>query len=562
MQTLATALHDQDFGHLRIIAELWGLDLSGGTAGEAADNLARSMLDGTLLAEVIDSLSTPAREALHALLRNQGRLALTDLTRKFGPLRQMGPGRRDREQPWRIGTSAIEALWYRGLVARAFMDTPTGPQEFGYIPRDLAALMRAPEAELKGLRVQPIAQPDETRSATDVAVDDLVTLLAALRRQPATAAGLSPDRLQALQPFLYQPHSARLLLACLIEDHLLVDERLTPDPEAVRAFLDCSRSEILKRVRNIWRESRAWNDLAQVPHLRSAGGEWPNDPLVTRRAILDFLNGLTIGEWWDLSDFIQVVHDTRPGFQRPAGDFDSWYLQDTRTGSFVRGLAHWHAVEGSLIYGIITGPLHWLGMLDLGSSEPSGPAIAFRLTPGFDPASEREAPASTRRMGTPPPTRVLPDGVIIVPRYSSPALRYQIARISAWESRDTEGYRYRLTPDGLALASSQGLQPSHVRAILEGASGSPLPRSLAQALERWSARGTQARLERLLVFRVEHPDVLQELRANRSTARFLRQELGPRSVCVAEKDWRRLCEAAARLGILIEPPDPPGGTSG
>jgi hypothetical protein len=562
MQTLALALRDQDFGQLRIIAELWGLDLSGGSAAEAADNLARAMLDDALLAEVVDSLPAPARDALEALLRNQGRLPLADLTRKFGPLRQMGPGRRDREQPWRNETSSIEALWYRGLMGRAFFDTPTGPQEFGYVPRDLAALMPAPRAASKALSVHPITQPAEVRFAADFAVDDLVTLLAALRRQPVAVTVLTSDRLQAFLPFLYQPRSASLLVACLVEERAVADDRLTPDPEAVRALLDCPRPQILERVRKSWRESEVWNDLAQVPHLRPAGGEWPNDSLVSRRAILEILRGLTVGEWWDLSDFIQAVYDTKPAFQRPAGDFDSWYLQDTRTGSFVRGLGHWHAVEGSLIHGVISGPLHWLGMVDLGLSGPDGPAIAFRLTPGFDPSSGHEASHSARGTGPGPRTQVRPDGLISVPRYCPPALRYQIARICAWESRDADGYRYRLTPDGLALAISQGLQPTQVRTILESASGSPLPKSLIMALERWSTEGTQARLERMLVFNVAQPALLEELRANRSTARFLRQELGPRSAAVAERDWRRLCEAAARLGILIEPPDPPGGESG
>jgi hypothetical protein len=140
-------------------------------------------------------------------------------------------------------------------------------------------------------------------------------------------------------------------------------------------------------------------------------------------------------------------------------------------------------------------------------------------------------------------------------------MRYQIARICDWESRDAETYNYRLTPNGLAAAASQGLQPSHVRTILESASGSPLPRSVALALERWSESGTQARMERMLVFTVEKPALLEDLRANRSTARFLHELLGPRSARVAERDWRKLCEAAARLGILIEPPHPTDGSA-
>lgn len=556
MKTLAVALQDQDFGHLRIIASLWGLDLPGGSAPEVAADLARSMLDPVLLNEIIDSLPAPAREALETVLRNQGRLPLAELTRTYGPLRQMGPGKRDRERPWQHGASPIEDLWYRGLIARAFLDTPTGPQEFGYVPRDLVARLPTPKPAHEILRVESTAQPADVRLATSFAVDDLVTLLAALRRRPAPSGMLSPDRLQGLQTFLHQPASARLLLACLLEEQVLTDDRLIPDPEAVRDFLDCDRPEILRRMQNAWRAAESWNDLAQVPQLHAASGEWPNIPRVSRQAILDLLGRLAIATWWDLGGFIQAVHDMSPAFQRPAGDFDSWYLQDAQTGAFVRGLAHWHAVEGALLYSVITGPLHWLGMLDLGHSGPDRPAIAFRLTPAFEQSSTKESTSSPYRTEHIPSTQVRPDGLITVPRLCSPSVRYQIARISAWESRDAETYRYRLTPGGLALAASQGLQPIHVRTILENATGSRLPKSVITALERWAEEGTQARLERMLVFTVERPALLEDLRRNRSTGRYLRDTLGPRSASVTERDWHRLREAAARMGILIEPPGP------
>lgn len=559
MQTLAHALHDQDLGQLRIIADLWGFDLPTGSTAEAASDLAGSMLDRALLAEIIDALPPAAHEAIWALLRNQGRLPMTDLSRKFGPLRQMGPGRRDREQPWRKGASPIESLWYRGLIARAFFDTPTGPQEFGYIPPDLADLLPTPEAAKGVLDLDPIAQPEDVRHASDLAVDDVVTILAALRRRPAASKGLTSDRLQALHPFLHQPQSALLLIACLLEDRVLVGGRLAPDPEAVRSLLDSSRSEILTRVRTAWQSAEGWNDLAQIPHLRPGSGAWPNDPLVSRQAVLNLLAGLKSGQWWNLSQFIQAVHESSPGFQRPAGDFDSWYLQDARTGSFLRGLAHWDLVEGALIHSMITGPLYWLGMLDLGLAAPGGPAVAFRLTPGFVLGSEFEAHTLTERGEGATSAQVRPDGLISVSRLSAPSLRYQIARICAWESRDTKAYHYRLTPGGLALAAAQGLEPSHVRTILEGASQSPLPKQVIESIGRWAELGTRARLERMLVFSVEDPELLGKLRANRATARYLRQSLGPTSASVAERDWPRLCEAATRMGILIEPPD--GGGS-
>jgi len=554
MPTLAVALQDQDPGYLRIVAALWGLDLRRGSAAMLAGELSRAMLDPGLLSEIIDGLPPLAYAALEAVQRNEGRLPLADLTRKYGPLRQMGPGRRDREQPWRNGPSALEALWYRGLIARSFLDTPAGPQEFGYIPDDLLAQLPATEAGPETITPKPATQLEQVWPTADWAVDDLVTLLAALRRRPPAANSLSAERVEGLVPFLHQPTSIQLLVSCLVEKGVLPGDKLKPDPEAVRELLDSNRCDILDRLRRTWTGTKRWNDLAHIPHLRVAQGGWPNDPLVSRQAILEFLGQVAPGEWWDLAGFIQSVEDIRPFFQRPAGAFDSWYLQDTRTGAFLRGLGHWHAVEGALIHGLITGPLHWLGMADLGSTGSDGPIVAFRLTPAFAALSRpvSSSPPSTPEIGAQVILR--PDGLITVPRLAPPVVRYQIARFCAWEARGSEVYQYRLTPDSLRAASEQGLQVGHARAILSSASETELPQSLSRALDRWAERGTEARLERLLVFRVGQAAVLEELRTNRATNRFVREVLGPTSACVAERDWRKLCEAAARLGILIEPP--------
>ncbi len=117
MQPLLRTLQDHDLGHLRIVAELWGLDLSPGSPLEIARALAAAMLQPSALHEVVDGLPADTGQALQALKASGGRMPLADLTRRFGPLREIGAGRRDREKVWRQPTSPLEALWYRGLLA-------------------------------------------------------------------------------------------------------------------------------------------------------------------------------------------------------------------------------------------------------------------------------------------------------------------------------------------------------------------------------------------------------------------------------------------------------------
>jgi hypothetical protein len=135
------------------------------------------------------------------------------------------------------------------------------------------------------------------------------------------------------------------------------------------------------------------------------------------------------------------------------------------------------------------------------------------------------------------------------------ANRYQIARWAAWDTLEANGYVYRITPRALEAAGKQGLQAGQVLAILKAACSASVPDPLVRAIERAAARGTEARLQSLVVLRVSSPHLLDELRRRRATARYLGESLGRDAVTLRSDDWQALCDAAARLGLLIEPPE-------
>jgi len=47
-----------------------------------------------------------------------------------------------------------------------------------------------------------------------------------------------------------------------------------------------------------------------------------------------------------LNAFIQAIKQTQPDFQRPAGDYDSWYLYDINAQTYLRGFEYWDQVDG------------------------------------------------------------------------------------------------------------------------------------------------------------------------------------------------------------------------
>jgi hypothetical protein len=552
MRSLLHTLRDYDLGHLRILAELWGIDLPPGPASQAAETLARTMLDPAMLTEITDSLPTHIHDAYEYLLRLGGRVPISDFIRRYGPLREMGAGRRDREKPWRDTASPVEALWYRGLIARAFVDTPSGPREFVFIPSDLADLLPKPALPLSEPPGEPIEPPPKSQPASSVAVDDTTTLLAALRRDPVDTIELTPGQRECASHYLFQPDSLDLLLTLLREEEILIDRPLRPNPPSVRSYLEIPRTEALRKLILAWERSSTWNELAHVPHLTCTNEVWPNDPLASRRTVLGYVSQIPLRSWWDLNSFITALRDRQPGFQRPAGDFDSWYLRDIRNGNFLQGFEHWDAIEGAMLRYLITGPMHWLGIADLGSTSDGGPVTSFRLTPAAATLSDPQAPLAIKESTA--SATVHSDGRVVVPRRALRALRYQIARFSSWEPIDEVNYYYRLTPTGLETAASQGLELSHVVSILENAGEEAIPEPLKRALERWVDRGSEGRFRRETILQVRDPSVLSELQRDQATARYLREVLGPTVAIVHEKDLTLLRSASARLGILLDPP--------
>jgi len=549
MPSLGRTLQDLDPGHLRIIAELWGIDPPRGAGPEAGATLSGQMLEPGLAVEVAQTLPVASGEALAFLLGRGGRAALAELGLRFGPLRIVGPGRRDREQPWRHSPAALEGLWYRGLIGLGFYETPTGPQEFAFIPEDLLEVLRPLSPPAPGL-ASPSSPPDSTLEAGGGA-DDAVTLLAALRRRPARGDSLAPDRTRYLERFLIHPESLGLLVALLRDLAVLIPAPLRPDPARARELLAARRSSVEWRLLEAWRRTSA-NDLAGVPRLAAPKGEWPNDPITSRNALQALLDEWPARQWYSLEGLVTSVRERHPAFLRPGGDFDSWYLLDPVTGRFLRGLDHWDRVEGAFLRHTITGPLHWLGAADLGLSEGGLQPTHFRLRIGTDVEATR---TEDLEMPQPPPARISPDGRVLFPAHSSLAHRYQVARFANWIRRDPVGYGYRITPRALAAAASQGLDARRVMALVETASRRPIPAPLRKGIERWAERGLEASLETLLILRVRDPATLRRLRSDPSTGRFVEEILGPTAARVRSRDLEALLAAAARRGLLIEPPE-------
>jgi len=548
---LSQSLQNQDPGFLRIVFELWGMEQEPDGESDLSFRQAihrfASSLDQGLVLKVVEALPLEAREALNDLARNEGKLPWQMFTRRYGQVRHMGPGRRDRERPYLKPASPAEILWYRALVGRAFMDTPDGPQEFAFIPRELMGLLPAPPSaqEAPPGRVASPSERAHVIAGDDRILDHACTLLAALRLNLGFD---SPEFVRASWP-LSSPYAIppQVLQTLLIAAGLVHAVDRLPLPEATRQFLEMPRPQALTFLVQAWLESPIFNELRLLPGL-ILEGEWQNDPLRARSAILEFVRRLPQATWWSLSAFVAAIKHTQPDFQRPAGDYDAWYIRSQASGAFLRGFDHWDDVDGALIRYLISGPMYWLGLVDLAAPSAQARPTAFRLSPW----------AASLLNGTPPSglkaedesLLVSSDGRVRVPRLAPRVARYLIARFCLWEGADDEVYSYRITSASLRRARQQGLKITHLLTVLRRHALS-LPPSLMRALERWEEHGSEVRLERATILRVRTPQILQDLRKS-PAARYLGDLLGPTVVTVKSGAADKVLAALVEMGYLGE----------
>jgi hypothetical protein len=523
MPDLFASFHFHDLGHLRIIAELWGLELESRDRDSAAEELAASLLDPELARETLDVLPANARPALDALLAARGRIPWAEFARRFGEIREMGEGKRDREQPHRKPVSAAEALFYRGLIAKAFFDTEKGAQEFAYIPDDLLKIINREErkenaGEVLGRPATPVEKAFEI-PANDHILDDATTLLAALRIGSANC--------QFAQQLPALLHAAKLL------------KKNIPQAEAVKKFLEAPRFEALSMLVEAWKPSTTFDELRLIPSILCEG-EWKNDPRATRNTILNFLHAIPPNQWWSFPAFLRDLKLKHPDFQRPAGDYDSWFIKRASDGQFLRGFAYWDAVDGALVRFLIQ-TMHWLGLVDLAAPEEGKEFTAFRLTLNVQRVTLNETGKIV----------ISSNGKITVPRNASRAVRYQIARFCDWGDEKREEYQYHVSARSLKRATEQGLKAEQLLTLLVKVTKSAVPPALVKALKRWEANGTEARAESQTILRVARPEVLEELRKSKA-ARFLGEALGPTAVIVKSEAVPKIAAALAELGVLLE----------
>jgi hypothetical protein len=557
MYTLDRLLIDYDMAMLRALAEIRAVTLTTNRQTEAADQLAAALLEPLSVRAVLARLSPQARQALDTLLVAGGRMRAPYYARRFGKVRPIGPGRLERETPWQHPANPAEELLYAGLTFRAFSEDEAGPAEFIFVPQDLIPLLPQPQCTGPTFAVETVPTPRHEWDDGSALVRDMFSYLVYLHThnvQPYADGRLGSRDLAALRKRLVDGYERRLAFLLHLAGRLgfvaRQGERLSLETVPVKRWLSASPARQLGALQKAWRDDPIWNDLCHVPVLvcdQETGWHLRYDAVAVRQAYLSLLARCPLDAWWSATSFVKAVKETHPDFQRPDGDYTSWYIRDAASGDYLSSFESWDRVEGALITNLLAEPLRWLGIVAIATDESQ---MSCRLTEAGTHflglvSDEPNEPSS-------PPIVVHPDFRVDVPAPANLYTRFQLERFA--EPVGEEPCRYALTVEGLGRALARDIRVEQILAFLQQASDAPVPADVAGQLRLWADRFGQVELEEVAVLRAKSERVLREISALPETRVLIAQVLTPSTALVRRRDLPRLKKALRTLGYL-PPPD-------
>lgn len=491
MANLHRFLVDYDMAMLRALAENLGVALDTNRQTEAADRLAAALAEPSSVQIALARLSVEGRSALGRLLAAGGQMRAPQFNRQFGQVRPVGPGRLEREAAWRHPANPAEELFYVGLIYRAFCQDEQGPGEFVVIPDELRRLLPQPPAA-PPFAVAAVLGPGKPPVQEATLVRDLFLYLVYAQNhdvRPYVDGRLGRRDSSALVQRMGQPGERRLALVHHLAGRLGFAARrgnlLRLEPAPVKGWLTAAPARQLAVLQAAWRDDPAWLDLCQVPGLvcdLRTGWLERTDPAATRKRLLSWLTHCPPEGWWSCASFVTAIKAADPDFQRPDGDYDSWYIRDAAGEAYLSGFESWDRVEGALIADLLAGPLRWLGAVHWIESD-AGPLC--RMT--AEGARWLGLAAGEIEVPRPAPITIGQDFLIDLPDPTSLYVRFQLERFADLEQ--AEPCRYRLTAGALGRALARGVQVEQVLTFLKRAGQRPVPANVAGQLRQWARRG-------------------------------------------------------------------------
>ena len=502
-----------------------------------------------VLRHIVTRLSKPAQDALAALLRADGALPAPTFTAIHGAIRPYRPWRKDSQpqQPWQNPASPAERLWYLGLL---YMHPPKpAPRvtQQAIIPADLLPL-------LQGLLLDSrTGEPVHLLSPPGHPADPLWHIALLL-------ATLEEDAVRPLRGGWLPP---RTLAALASRIGLDLDEECQPSRSERRmpylAFLHylAAATGLMAGDGRLGLTSLGWQWLADPPEARWHT-LWEGWLAATADVAQPFrFPWASLGPQARALVLAQVRLLPLDGFVPLAQVVEQAHLSDEQ-----QLLGQPWDQEEDPVSALITGPLFWLGILDIGQGQeeaqaPGAPSHFLRLTPlgawllelpdCGPPPFPSPQPCTIR-----PPQRDL----ILVPPAARPIHLARLAPFCQWLGPEPPAPEQRLllSEERVGQAVARGIEVAQIVHYLEEALGQPPGRRQRQRLRRWARAGQRVRVRHLTVLETGDSELMGRLRSRKLIRRHLGDVLSPTRVALNPAGLPALLQTLRTLGLYAAPP--------
>jgi hypothetical protein len=278
----------------------------------------------------------------------------------------------------------------------------------------------------------------------------------------------------------------------------------------------------------------AWNPRHVAPHFSLAMAE-------AVEMVVRLVGRMPFDDWYDAASFVETVEALVP-FATPtltttrqaSQQLDLTWHGEPQPGRKLdlRSNEGWSLFVRALVDAVLSGPLNWLGLVDV--QQQRGRVTGFRVRPTAPVIDGKPIdPALLVAEGT---ISVGDDLTIVVPAGSaSLGPLAPILQLSDLSRVDAEGLHYQLTPNGLQALFEYGHDPASVAGLLADALGKPIPKAARAMIDDWWERYGQVRIyDELTLIELGDDLLLRELQAATSLGRAVVHQFTPRLIAIED----------------------------
>jgi hypothetical protein len=608
MTALKELLTQYDADVLKDLAREHGVNAKNQSKSALANSLAQRFAQREHVERAFSSLNPVEREMVARIQRAGGEVAvgaLGHILRKTGMIERTKPHKKQtpwgyQEEDWNPAgdprysdkptlEDAAARLLLLGLVCSREVAVPL-KQVIGWelgrylvIPHEIRTLLPAGGAE----KMPPAAEPSRVEHGSARNFQrDLSRYWSFVRRaeklqltaqgyvykkslqELAKALGWTEDKKREEKNDLYAFFLRRMLVALdLLQPEKDAQGWSHPDASVYLAndeknFWQRPPTERVKASFETFLGATTWNEL-RIPkasygydHRRAA----PPELKQARRVVVEFVKQRGATGWVNLAD---LLDDIRLGryeflFPRPARpqayygygpNYSSPYYQSNNPfgisyADIKNETEGWGHIEGAIITHIIAGPLHWLGLTDLGFDQNNDAPRAYRLTA-----------MGAWLLGVGSPVTIVEEGgrVVVQPNFQVVAMEpiaenvlTTLDEFSQFEGGD-HALTYRLTRESVYRGQRAGWDAARIIAYLEDTTHAPLPQNVKRSLEEWQSLHERVTFWRgVSLVQAEDAATLDELLANGALASRLGRRAGDQVALPATRENAQNVGAALR----------------